>query len=87
MRKYLPRESRSPGFPAKGIFIVVLRAAGSGLRLVVNLLRVDVPYIIFGLDAVYDVLHGLEGGDHGVVDIVVAVLAVTSDTVEVVDGL
>ena len=34
MRKYLPRESRSPGFPAEGIFKVVLRAAGSGLRLV-----------------------------------------------------
>ena len=51
------------------------------------LLGIDTPDVIFVLNTIYDILHSLKRGDHGMVDIVIAVLAVTSDTVEVVDGL
>lgn len=45
------------------------------------------PDIIFIFYAVYDIFDRLKGGHHGVIDIVVAVLAVTSYAVEVVDAL
>jgi len=54
---------------------------------VIYLLRIDIPDIILGLDTVYDIFHGFEGSDHGVVNIVIPVLAVAADTVQVVYGL
>lgn len=44
-------------------------------------LRIDIPDIILGPDAVYDIFHGFEGSDHGVVNIVIPVLAVAADAV------
>ena len=48
--------------------------------------RIDAPDVVLRLDAVYDILDGLKGSDHGMIDIVVAVLSVTSDAVQIVDG-
>ena len=52
----------------------------------VCLLGVHVPDIILGSNTIDDILHGLEGGHHGVINIVVAVLAVASHAVKVVEG-
>ena len=48
---------------------------------------VDVPDVLLVRKALLDVAHGLEGRHHGVVHVVVAVLAVAADAVEVRDAV
>ena len=46
---------------------------------------VDLPDVVFCVNAVYDVADAFHGGEHGVIHVVVAVLSVASDAVEVGD--
>lgn len=55
--------------------------------LMVFFLCIDIPDIVLILFATQDILDGFKGRTHGMVYIVIAVLTVTSHTVEIVDGL
>lgn len=57
------------------------------LRFLVVFVSVDVPDVLFVGKVLLDVAHGLEGCHHGVVHVVVAVLAVAADAVEVRDAV
>ena len=51
------------------------------LRFMIHFLCIDIPDIILILNTVYDILDGLKRSDHRVVDIVIAVLAVSADAI------
>ena len=53
------------------------------LLFVILFLRIYAPDILLVFSAAQDVVHGLEGSGHGVIHIVVSVLAVSADAVEI----
>ena len=57
------------------------------LYFVVLFFRVDIPDCRFIMAVTQDAFYGFEGCHHGMIKIVIAVLAVTPDAVEVVDGV
>ena len=56
------------------------------LFLVILFLRIHAPDILFILSAAQDIVHSLEGGSHGMIHVVVAVLTVTAYAVQVLKG-
>ena len=57
------------------------------LLFVILFLRIYAPDILLVFSAAQDVVHGLEGGGHGVIHVIVAVLTVTTYAVEVLEGV
>ena len=53
----------------------------------VGLFGVDGPHVLLGRLAGLDVADGLHGGGHGVVHVVVAVLAVSAYAVEIIEAV
>ena len=68
-----------------GIFCYALILFRCGFQ--IFLIRIDIPDIASVLHAVQDIMHGFKRGNHGMVDVVITVLAVTADTVKVIDGI
>ena len=52
------------------------------LLFVILFLRIYAPDILLVFSAAQDIVHGLEGGGHGVIHVIVAVLTVTTYAVE-----
>ena len=52
-----------------------------GLSFMILLLGIYIPDIILIRDSVYDIFDGFKGSHHGVINVVVSVLSVTSYTI------
>ena len=63
------------------------RSCRNLLFLVIALVGIDGPYVLLGRLAVLDIADGLDCGGHGMIHVVVTMLAVAADAIQIAEGI